>query len=88
MLARALRASGRYVRWARHKPYICEGNRLKRVKWTQSQRRTTVGEWQKRIFTHEIHVELSPRGELYAKIIHVIKTKILRCTTSTTKLRI
>jgi len=38
---------------------------------------TTVEEWQKRIFTDEIHVELSPHGELYAKIIHVIEIKIL-----------
>jgi len=47
-VTRALRASGRYwyVRWARHKPYICEGNRLKRVKLARSQRRTTVEEWQ------------------------------------------
>jgi len=56
-VARALRASGRYVRWARHKPYICEGNRLKRVKWARSRRRAAVEEWQKRIFTDEIHVE-------------------------------
>ena len=83
-VAWALRASGRYVRWARHKPYINEGNRLKRVKWARSQRRTTVEEWQKRIFTDEIHVELSARRELYAKIIHVMETKIytIRCTTS------
>jgi len=59
---RVLRASGRRVRWARHKPFISAVNRRKRVSWARGQRHTTISQWEKRIFTDEIHVELSPRG--------------------------
>jgi len=66
---RVLRASGRRVRWARHKPFISAVNRRKRVSWARGQRHTTISQWEKRIFTDEIHVELSPRG-LFPYVSH------------------
>ena len=61
-VGRVLRASGRYVRWARRKPFISVKVRSKRIKWARTQRHTTIEQWKKRIFTDEIHIELSPRG--------------------------
>jgi len=54
-----LRASGRRIRYARH---ISAVSRQKRVSWARSQRHLTFAEWRKRVFTDEIHIELSPRG--------------------------
>ena len=59
---RILRASGRRVRYARKKPHISAASRQKRVSWARSQRYLTIPEWRKRVFTDEIHIELSPRG--------------------------
>ena len=61
-VGRTLRATGRYVRWARHKPFISEKNRRNRIFWARSQRHTSIEQWKRRIFTDEIHIELSPRG--------------------------
>lgn len=61
-VGRVLRASGRRVRWARHKPHILLAGRRKRMAWSRTQRHITAKQWRRQIFTDEIHVELSPRG--------------------------
>lgn len=59
---RALRASGRYVRSARVKPFISTSSRARRVTWARAERHTSIEQWRRRIFTDEIYIELSPRG--------------------------
>ena len=61
-IARKLRKMGRYVRWARKKPMINAISRRKRLIWGRGQKSTTVRQWQRRIFTDEVQVELSMRG--------------------------
>ena len=61
-IAQKLRKIGRYVRWARKKPMINAISRRKRLIWGRGQKSTTVQQWQRRIFTDEVQVELSMRG--------------------------
>ena len=88
---RILRASGRRVRYARNKPFISAVSRQKRVCWARSQWHLTSVQWRKRVFTDEIHIELSPRG-MFVKLFNAkICTSLIRSTSSSppaSKLRI
>lgn len=63
-IARRLREEFRFVRYARKKPYLTPERKKKRLQWARTELVTSIRQWQTRIFTDEIHIELSTRGTL------------------------
>ena len=61
-VARRLREEFRFVRYARKKPFLTPERKKKRLHWARNELTTSVRAWQCRIFTDEIHIELSTRG--------------------------
>ena len=78
-MGRILRGSGRKVRYARHKPHISPAGRQKRVSWARNQRHISVEQWERRIFTDEIHIELSPCGMCILHICQATLTQVGQC---------
>jgi len=56
--------------------------RQKRVPWARSQRHSTSVQWRKRVFTDEIHVEISPRGMFVKMFNAMIRTNLMRSTSA------